>query len=116
MHANDSSKEVATATIEKMGALWEKVRGQSPVAARGVRCRHCRSLQTLAGHVVLVARQHSEWLKNQIVTADLALFPHFGHSLSPLMPHVLAWLLACPGPLKATDLNSADSRGLSELA
>jgi transposase len=39
LHANDSSK-VATATIEKMGALWsveEKVRGQSPdvrVAAR----------------------------------------------------------------------------------
>lgn len=39
LHANDSSK-VATATIEKMGALWsieEKVRGQRPdvrVAAR----------------------------------------------------------------------------------
>lgn len=43
---------------------------------------------------LMVARQHSEWFKNQIVTADLALFPHFGHSLSPLMPHVLAWLFA----------------------
>ncbi|WP_136617849.1 MULTISPECIES: alpha/beta fold hydrolase [Mesorhizobium] len=39
------------------------------------------------------ARRHSEWLQTQIPNSSLELFPHFGHNLSQLMPHMLAWLV-----------------------
>ncbi|MER8401986.1 alpha/beta hydrolase [Mesorhizobium sp. M1348] len=42
---------------------------------------------------LMAARRHSEWLKTQIPNASLALFPHFGHNLNQLMPHMLAWLV-----------------------
>ncbi|WP_196237496.1 alpha/beta fold hydrolase [Rhizobium leguminosarum] len=43
---------------------------------------------------LMVARHHSEWMRSQIPNAGIDLFPHYGHSLSQLMPYVLAWLVS----------------------
>ncbi|PZV34411.1 alpha/beta fold hydrolase [Mesorhizobium kowhaii] len=40
-----------------------------------------------------VAPRHSEWLQSQIPNSTLELFPHIGHNLSQLMPHIFAWLV-----------------------
>lgn len=40
-----------------------------------------------------VPRCHAEWMHTQIHNSSLELFPHFGHGLGQLMPHVLAWLV-----------------------
>lgn len=42
---------------------------------------------------LMVTPRHSIWLSKQISGATVELFEHFGHNLSPLMPHVYAWLI-----------------------
>ncbi|PAQ08308.1 hypothetical protein CIT26_17800 [Mesorhizobium temperatum] len=39
------------------------------------------------------ARRDSERMQRQIPNSSLELVPHFGHNLSQLMPHMLAWLV-----------------------
>ncbi|MER9952863.1 alpha/beta hydrolase [Mesorhizobium sp. M0047] len=41
---------------------------------------------------VAVSPRHPKWMKSQIPNASLELYPHIGHALDKLMPHVLAWL------------------------
>ncbi|MBX4917489.1 alpha/beta fold hydrolase [Rhizobium leguminosarum] len=43
---------------------------------------------------IMVSRHHSEWMKSQVPNSSLELFPHYGHHLTQLMPHILAWLVS----------------------
>ncbi|ASP89440.1 alpha/beta hydrolase (plasmid) [Sinorhizobium meliloti] len=43
---------------------------------------------------MMVSRRHSEWMKSQVPNSGLELFPHYGHDLAQLVPHILAWLVS----------------------
>jgi pimeloyl-ACP methyl ester carboxylesterase len=43
---------------------------------------------------IMCPLNHSQWLRTQVVGAELETFRHVGHSIDQLMPHVYAWLIA----------------------